>query len=190
MTPASVEIPSLHTPDMQLQELEAMLGIPQDGCRLTPGTFMLLVASSSPFITGGEIQKEHLAKARRILKAPDASPEDIMSSITTGLRPFSIIEQGPDTKPCGYSGFCPEWLADLYRAAAECGGISWHDFLWRLPMATAAHLLAAAHRYNGGTTARPADWKKALSSISKTEEESDEEKRANEQVHKDNHGIQ
>ncbi len=190
MTPASIDIPSLHSPEMIRQELEAMLGIPRDGCRLTPGTFMLLVASSSPFITGGEIHKEHLAQARRILKAPDASPEDIMSSITTGLRPFSIIEQGPDAKPRGYSGFCPEWLADLYRASAECGGISWHDFLWRLPMAVAAHLLAATHRHNGGETSRPVDWKKALSSISKTEENQNKEKCSNEQMNKDNHGIQ
>ena len=46
-----------------------------------------------------------------------------------------------------------------HAACNDCGAIAWDDFLWKIPMATAAHLLAASHRRNGGTTARPLDWK-------------------------------
>ncbi len=49
---------------------------------------------------------------------------------------------------------------------------------FRSILPSAAHLLASAYRHNGGETSRPVDGKEALSSISKTEEESDEEKRA------------
>ncbi|MGN0867734.1 MAG: hypothetical protein ACI4SG_08690 [Oligosphaeraceae bacterium] len=101
----------------------------------------------------------------------------------------------------GADSLGPEWLADLYRASAECGGISWDDFLWRLPLAAAAHLLAATHRHNGGTTSRPVDWMAALdaiaeneagpnTSIDKAENDGCEEKYTDEQMNKDNHGVQ
>ena len=50
-------------------------------------------------------------------------------------------------------------LGESGQEAMDRTASTWDDFLWKIPMATAAHLLAASHRRNGGTTARPLDWK-------------------------------
>ncbi len=157
--PDFVEIKPLHSDRMIRAEAAAMLG--DADIAITPGQLMQLWLNDSPFITGkiSDITAESLASAREILDEEDAAPEEIIEAIATAIRPFAIIESSPNgSRHADYSGFCPEWLADLYASINEYGAIPWDYFLWKLPMAAAAHLLAASHRRNGGTTARPMDW--------------------------------
>lgn len=158
----SISVEPLHSAGDIRAEAAAMLRLPSAGLLVTPGRLMQLWVEESPFLTGDSaaLTPDALSAARRILGAPDATADEIASALDTAVRPFSIIENSPSAKPRGsYSGFCPEWLADLYAAAGACGAVTWDDFLWKMPMAAAAHLLAAVHRSNGGATARPMNWK-------------------------------
>lgn len=157
--PDFIEVKPLHSERMIRAEAAAMLN--DADIAITPGQLMRLWLDDSPFITGkvSDLTAEALASAREILNEDDAEPDEILEAIATAIRPFAIIESSPDGKRhADYAGFCPEWLADLYASVNEYGSISWDYFLWKLPMAAAAHLLAASHRRNGGTTARPMNW--------------------------------
>ncbi len=166
-SPASVDLPSLHSPEMIREEGETMLGIPSSGVTVTPGAFYWLTLSGSPFASGEleELSAEDLAEARRVLKAPSAEPEEILRAVSTAIRPFSILEKRDGSATGCYHGVCPEWLADIYHTISPSGGLSWDAFLWKTPLCVAAHLFAASIRAQGGKTARPVDWKAALASI-------------------------
>ncbi len=50
-------------------------------------------------------------------------------------------------------------------SAASTRATTWTAFLDELPMAVVTHIAAASHRANGGRTARPYDYGKALETL-------------------------
>lgn len=166
--PKEIQIPSLHSDSMIRDEARAMLG--KTDFFITAGGVMELWLIGSPFLSGDidALTAQDLRAARVVLNAPHLQPETLINALNTAFRPFEIIEAKPNprhAKSADYSGICPEWLADLYLAVADHTGISYNDFLHKIPFCAIAHIYAAAHRYNGGTTARPLDWTGITSQI-------------------------
>lgn len=165
-TPASIEIPSLHTPEMIREEMEAMLDESPERPRLTMGALLRLWLTGSPFIHGGDISEDDLCVAQGILGGGWPASE-IVLELSCALRALEIIPrtQG-DGASASNAGICPEWACDIYAAACQVSpSMSWEAFLHRLPLALLFHLVAASVRQNGGRTARPADWTAALKGL-------------------------
>lgn len=166
--PASIEIPSLHTPEMIREEMEGITGRPQDRPRLTMGAFLRLWLDGSPFIHGGEISEEDLLVAQGALGAI-WSADQILQELACACRALEIIPGTQETASGGsYTGICPEWVCDIYSAVCQVSpSTSWEEFLNRMPLVLVFHLVAACSRHNGNKTARPSDWTKAFQALAK-----------------------
>ena len=129
---------------------------------------MDLALSRSPLLFGGMIEEGDLFHARRILASPGASCAELREALETAFRPLEIIEpMGPAHTELthSYDTFSPEWFADIYATVCRVSPLPWGQFVHTLPWCTVCHLVAAAHRAAGGTTARPVDLKAALDRI-------------------------
>lgn len=181
MIPSSVRLESLHTPAMIRRELLALGGIPVDpvsgdacaaALALTAGALLRLLLDDSPFLSGGDVFQDDLDRAREILELPDLSADEVVEALATAFRPLECIQplDSKEAHTLDYEGLCPEWFADLYAAVCRSApATSWNDFLNEMPLATAAHLAAAAHRSNGGHTMRPFDFARTLRSLNASE---------------------
>lgn len=154
--PPPPEMVPAHTPEMQDAELREMLCSSAESS-VTAGALMLLWLGRNPYVCGGTPTPEddgRLLAATRRRSVPDA-----LEAIDTAIRPLAIIKasDGAHRVPC-YTGYCPEWLADLVAAACRAvPSITYHDAVWSMPLCTLGHLAAAAHRASGGRTERPLD---------------------------------
>ena len=153
------DIQSRHTDEMVADETRFCIGdfLPM----VTLGGFLRLCLMKSPYVFGGDVTLDDVNAACRALGSRDNAnfDADLRMEMDAIWRAFEIIVPSQHAAVTSQiPEYGPEWMADIMAAAADAvPSLTVRDMLDRLPMITLIHLVAAAHRKNGGTTRRPDD---------------------------------
>jgi len=160
-----ITVEKLHTSAMLDEELKTMLGASE--IKLTLGGLMSLVIVNSPYIYGGKVDEEALAKAFTFIEHGSLDivtfHTALQNALDTAFRVFEIIE--PDEDPTKRGGktseitdFSPEWFADIISQACQSmPSLTYHQILYETPLVTVFHLAVSTARRNGAITRRPDD---------------------------------
>lgn len=176
----SVSIESSHTAGMIREELESLRRHGTDfpcASFLTMGVFLELRLRHSPFVEGGILTHSQLQEARTLLGGRKWTAEEISGAVACAFRGTEIIVPEHQEKQLSpdYSGFCPEWIADVFAAVCKAApSTTWAVFMDEMPLVLALHLAASAYRASGGHTMRPVDFQAELEKLNR-ERKQDEE---------------
>ena len=156
------DIPSAHTKQMIDDEVAVCLGGLKKSCKLTLSLFMKMVARRPELGMDGILTDDDIAFAGSIFRMErklDTVRETLTRQMDATWRAFEIIQSRNGTgETSEIPPFGPEWMTDILAGAAEAvPSLSVREMLDELPMALLIHLVAAAHRKNGGITRRPDD---------------------------------
>lgn len=154
-----IDIPPLHTREMIDDETAICLGEMKRKFNLTLSLFLKMVARRPQFGMDGVLTDEDIAFAAG-KEDPGYVAPLLIRQIAAVWRAFEIIRpsrhEGAERSEIPEYG--PEWLADILAAAADAvPSLGVREMLDDLPMVLLVHLVAAAHRKNGGITRRPDD---------------------------------
>lgn len=157
------DIPSAHTKQMIDDEVAVCLGGLKKSCKLTLSLFMKMVANRPELGMDGILTDDDIAfvgSVFRMERKLDTVREMLTRQMDATWRAFEIIVQAKHSsgETSEIPPFGPEWMTDILAGAAEAiPSLSVREMLDELPMALLIHLVAAAHRKNGGITRRPDD---------------------------------
>lgn len=165
-----IEVRKLHSEEMIGDELKDMLGVGR--LTLTLGMVESLWLVESPYIKGGKVEEQDLAKALELIPHGEMEPlefhEALVQALETAFRAYEIIV--PDDKDDKNQGkvseidtFYPEWLADTISSACSAmPSLTYHQIMWEVPVVLVFHLAVSTARRNGCITRRPDDLKEAV----------------------------
>jgi len=151
-------------------ELKGMLGA--GGLTLTLGMVESLWMLESPYIKGGKVEEQDLARALELIPHGEMTPiefhEALIKELETAFRAYEIIvpdrdEKKNDGKTSEIDTFSPEWLADTISSACSAmPSLTYRQVLWEVPVVMVFHLAVSTARRNGCITRRPDDLKEAV----------------------------
>ena len=153
-------VDDVHTPEMIDDELLICIGDHKP--MVTLAGFMRLCSRKSPFVFGGVVSDQEVAKATYdVDNWCGLQGKEFENALRVELdaisRAFEIIvpekQAGPASQIPPYG---PEWMTNLMAAASDAiPSLTVPVMLYKMSMVMLVHLVAASHRKNGGKTKRP-----------------------------------
>ena len=166
-------VEKLHSDSMINHELELMLGLGE--IKLTLGGLMSLAIVHSPYLYGGSMDEESLAKAYTLIEHGDMDimkfHTELQNELDSAFRVFEIIV--PDDDPTAKKGktseigdWSPEWFSDIISQACQSmPSLTYHQILNDMPLVAVFHLAVSTARRNGARTERPNDVRDAIKQL-------------------------